>query len=89
MSEKMDQLREKLLSLQTAILEANPRMPLLLRDIHHMMAQDPHCVTVLTPEEISIVTSGLAKQTNTVITAKAIKSAGTKKAASKIGLMDL
>jgi hypothetical protein len=84
----IEQLREKVLSLQTALLEANPTMPVLLREIHQNLKQDEEIVTILSEEEIGIIVQGLMKQTNTVILASVAKK-GTGKALKKTTLEDI
>lgn len=81
-------IREKLASLEEALLSNTPTMPTLLRDIHRQLKQDPEVVTLLSEEECSILVRGLKKQTATSIATKAIKS-GTKKAMSKMTVSDL
>lgn len=83
-----EQLQEKVLSLQTALLEAHPRMPVLLKEIHTQLKTDPEIVTLLTEEEIGIIVSGLMKQTQTTILAAVMKK-GTGKSLKKTTLADL
>lgn len=80
-------VREKILTLQQQLLDANPRMPGLLQEIHNNLREDPEIVTLLPePEIIAIVVAGLKKVTATEITAAAIKGAGKKKT---VGLDDI
>lgn len=67
------QVREKLAQLEEALLAGTPNMPTLLRDIHTNLKADPDVITILSPEEVSILVNGLKKQTNTEIAIKAIK----------------
>ena len=83
MSDQAFQIKEKLASLEAALLEKTPGMPTLLRDIHSHLKKDPDLVTLLSEEECNILVSGLKKQTATEIATAAIKS-GTKKAQSKM-----
>lgn len=83
-----EQLSEKVLSLQTALLTAHPSMPVLLREIHMNLKQDEEIVTLLSEEEIGIIVQGLARQTQTVIMATVIKK-GTGKSLKKTTLADL
>ena len=73
-----DQLREQIMQLQSALVASNPVMPTMLRTIHKALAADKDIVTLLTPEEIGIVVSGLMKQTNTIIAAGIVKGSGKK-----------
>ena len=73
-----EQVREKLASLEQALLDGTPNMPTLLRDIHRQLKKDPDVVTILSDKECSILVRGLKKQTNTEITASVIKKAPTK-----------
>lgn len=78
------ELREKVLQLQSAILERHPRMPVLLREIHTALRAQPENVTLSSEEEINIIVEGLKIQTGVEFAASAIKGAGTKSAISKI-----
>ncbi len=80
------QLQEKIQSLQDAILSTHPSMPILLRDIHKILKEDPAIVTVLQEEEIATLVSGLKIQTKTSITEAALKK---KTPLKNIGLADL
>jgi len=79
-----DQLREKVLSLSTMILEKHPKMPTLLREIHTTIRQYPEQVTLLSEEEIGIIVSGLTVQTNATFASAATKPAAAKSLAAKI-----
>ena len=83
-----EQLSEKIQSLQSALLENNPRMPVLLRDIHKLLKEDPEVVTLPDEDEIAIIISGLKRQTMTEIATTAAKSS-PRKAIKNIGLADL
>jgi len=80
-------IRMQIASLQEAILAAHPRMPMLLKDIHKVLAADPENVTLLSEEDIGIIVSGLKKQTATVITAAALS--GKKASLKNTQLADL
>jgi len=82
------EVREKLASLEAALLSGTPDMPSLLRDIHRTLKADPDVVTILSEEECSILVRGLKKQTATEIATKAVKKGG-KKAMSKMTVGDL
>jgi len=75
--------RMKLAEMETALLASHPKLPTLLRDIHNAIKNDPEQVTLLTPTEISLIVSGLSRQTQTEL---AVSSSKTKK---KIDLSDL
>ena len=79
-------LQEKIQSLQDAILNTHPRLPIILRDIHTMLKNDPAIVTLMSEEEISILVNGLKQQTKISIT----ESAAKKKVSLKgVSLADL
>ena len=82
------EIKEKLASLEAALLEAQPNLATLLRDIHRKLKADPDLVTILTEEECSILVRGLKKQTSTEIAGSAIKKS-PKKAISKVTIDDL
>lgn len=84
----IEQLQEKVGSLQEALLSAHPSMPVLLRDIHNHLKADPDVVTILSEEEIGIIVSGLQKVTQTKILDSIVKK-GTGKALKKTTLADL
>ena len=83
-----EQLKEKVLTLQAQLLEANPNLPTLLRTIHNQLRADSSLVTVLDEEEIGIIVSGLAKQQMTVI-ATSISKGNKGKSLKQIDLADL
>jgi hypothetical protein len=78
------ELKEKVGQLSTAILEKHPKMPTLLREIHTTIRQYPEQVTLLTEEEISVIVSGLAVQTNVAFAQSATKPAAAKSVTAKI-----
>lgn len=82
-----DQVREKILSLQTALLENNSRMPVLLKEIHTQLKADPEVVTLLEPDEIAVIVNGLKKQTQTELATATAKS--KTKSIKSIGVLDL
>jgi hypothetical protein len=63
----------KIAELTELIHTAHPRMPVLLQDIHKILKADPDNVTLLSDEDIGVITSGLALHTKTEITAAVIK----------------
>lgn len=78
----------KIAELQTAVQQSLPNMPTLLRDIHSNLKQDPEIVTLLTSEQVSIIVSGLSKQTQTTITTS-ILSGSKGKSLKKISVDDI
>lgn len=80
------ELKEKVAKLEEQLLASHPQMPLLLREIHGILRDDPENVTLLTEEEIGIIVSGLKKHTQTEIIAKVTTS---KKSVKKTTLDDL
>lgn len=83
-----EQIQEKLLSLQEAIATANPRMPVLLQEIHRAVKNDPACVTVLSEDELAILVLGLKTHTAVSIVTTAPKAAA-KRSLSKVTTDDL
>lgn len=77
-------VKEKLAALQTALLSAHPTMPGLLREIHSKLMLDKAIVTLMSEEEIQLVVSGLARQTNMEIAASFVAKKGSKKSSAKI-----
>jgi hypothetical protein len=78
----------KIAELYTSVQATLPNMPTLLRDIHSNLKSDPELVTLLTPEQVSIIVSGLSKQTQTTITTSILS--GTKgKSLKKISVDDI
>lgn len=91
-SPKYIEIQLKLADLQSALLEKNPQMPLLLRDIHSQLKQNPEVVTLMTEEEIAVVIAGLSQQTLTHLsgsTLKSAKSASGKASLKKVSTDDL
>jgi hypothetical protein len=82
-----EQVTEKILSLQSALLSQHPQLPILLREIHTTLKENPDCVTLLTDEEVGVIVNGLKKQTATEIATVALKS--KTKSLKTIGLEDL
>lgn len=82
-----EQLKESVLSLQAALLNAHPTMPTLLQAIHRQLKADPTLCTVLSEGEIGVIVSGLKKQTLTTIATSTIKSKA--KSIKSIGVGDL
>lgn len=82
-----EQIKEKIASLQSALLSQHPTMPQLLREIHSTLKANPDCVTLLEEEEIGVIVNGLKRQTATEIATATLKS--PKKSIKSIGLADL
>ena len=78
----------KISELYESIQKTLPSMPTLLRDIHSNLKQDPEIVTLLSPEQVSIIVSGLSKQTQTTITTS-ILSGSKGKSLKKISVDDI
>lgn len=78
MSDQAFEVREKLASLETALLEGTPGMAGLLREIHGNLKKDPDIATLLSEEECSILVRGLLKQTSVSIATGVVKKKGGK-----------
>jgi ribosomal protein L6P/L9E len=78
----------KISELDESLKLSTPNMPTLLREIHQTLKQDPENVTLLTPEEVAIIISGLSKQTSTQITTS-ILSGAKGKSLKKLSLDDI
>lgn len=75
-SDSLILIREKIGSLQSALLERHPRMPTLLQEIHTALRAQPENVTLLPEEDIAVIISGLQQQTNTFLAEAVTKSKG-------------
>ena len=64
--------------MESALLTADPKFKLILRDVHRTLGKDPELVTQMTEEEISLVVRGLVVFANAEIVepakAKAVKA---------------
>jgi len=78
----------KINELQIAVQATLPNMPALLRDIHQNLRNDPEIVTLLDASQISIIVSGLSKQTQTTITTQVLSGAKGK-SLKKISVDDI
>ena len=78
----------KIAELAAAVQATLPNMPTLLREIHSNLKTDPEIVTLLSPEQVSIIVSGLSKQTQTTITTS-ILSGSKGKSLKKISVDDI
>ncbi len=84
MSDSFIQVREKILSLQTALLERHPRMPILLQEIHAALKAQPENVTLLPEEEICILVKGLQQQTGVFLAESTVKKKSSSGIQAKI-----
>lgn len=73
MSDSLIQVKEKILSLEKAMLERHPRMPILLQEIHAALKAQPENVTLLPEEEICIFVKGLQHQTGVFLAESVVK----------------
>lgn len=71
--EQTYELKEKVASLESMLINAHPEMPLLLRKIHTQLQGDPELVTLLTEEEIGLIVRGLSVQMKVEINAVPVK----------------
>ena len=69
-----EQIREKILALDSALESQHPTMPSLLQEIWKALKANPDCVTLLTEEEIGVIVNGLKRQTATTIATAALKT---------------
>lgn len=83
------ELAEKLESLQAALLADHPRLPLLLRDIHSRLRDDPDTVTMLRPEDRGVIVAALRKHHRVEIMTKPAKSTAAKASLKNITADDL
>ena len=78
----------KISELEESIKAATPGMSSLLRDIHQSLKLDPDQVTILSPEQVSVIVAGLSKQTQTTIVTSIMKQSKGKSLKS-IGMDDV
>jgi hypothetical protein len=64
----VDDIREKIASLQSQLLTAHPLIPTLLRTIRAQLKADPEVVTLLTEPEILVIVNGLQHVTKVKLT---------------------
>ena len=83
-----EQLSEKILSLESALLSKHPHLPILLREIWQTLKANPDCVTLLDDIQVGVIVNGLKKQTAVEIATVALKNTKTKSIKS-MGLADL
>ena len=79
-----EQLSERILSLQSAILSKHPTMPSLLQEIWKALKAQPENVTLMSEEEIAIVVQGLQAQTGVSLAASVSKSAKSPTASAAV-----
>ena len=68
-------LKEKVASLEAALLSKHPTMPILLREVHRNLQQQPENMILLTEDEIRAIVNGLEVQTNTFLAESVGKTA--------------
>jgi DNA polymerase III psi subunit len=81
---EMDQLREKVASLEAIILTKHPTLPSLLSQILQALQQQPEQVLLLSPEEISQVVAGIEIHKGVFLAASVTKPAAQKTGIAKI-----
>lgn len=81
-----DEVKMKFAALDECIKAAHPTLPILLKEIHTLLKNDPAIVTLLSEEEIAIVVEGLKKQTKVEISSAALKK---KTSLKSVSLADL
>lgn len=82
-----EQVKERILALEDALLNELPEMPMILATIHKNLNQQPQLVQSLSDEDIRTVTTGLSTYTNTqIVTKKATKRKPSLKNVSAIDL---
>lgn len=81
-------IKNSISELNDALIQQVPNIAHLLRDIHAQLREDKSVVTILTEEEIGVITLGLRRHTSTEIATTAPKTAA-KKALSRVTTDDL
>ena len=76
------ELKEKVQSLQNALLDRHPRMATLLQEIHKTLKTYPENVTLLEPEEILIIVKGLESQTGVELAKSVVSKSASKSSKS-------
>jgi len=82
-----EQIKEKVLALNTALLSQHPTMPTLLREIWQNLKANPEQATLLEEEDIGVIVNGLKQQTKTEIATTALKT--KTKSIKQLSLADL
>jgi hypothetical protein len=85
---QLDDIREKLATLESHLLSAHPQIPTLLSTIHKQLRNDMEVVTLLEDEEINILVRGLEVVTRTTLEDAVSKSGPKKKSLKSLDLMD-
>lgn len=70
------EFKEKLASLQTALLEKHPKLPVLLREVHQALKKQPENVTLLSEEDMNAIFRALETHSNTFLVDSISKTAG-------------
>ena len=78
--QQIDQVREKLLFMESSLESENPDISGMLRFIHTALRKDPENVTLLSDEEKALVIRGLKYQTRTELAVAVTKKRKPKKA---------
>ena len=81
------QIKEKIESLNQALLSQHPTMSGLLREVWKAVKENPEQATLLSEAEICTIVNGLKKQTATEIATAALKS--KTKSLKSLSLADL
>ena len=87
----LDELLEKLGSLEQALKQQHPAMESLLKTIHKNLSADPELVHLLKPEQRAVIFAGLQQKTKTYIVDETVKSSmsGKSKSLKNVSLDDL
>lgn len=80
MSISYDHIQSRIVLLKEALETENPQLPILLREVHATLKQQPENVTLLSEDEIAIIVAGLSKHTKTHLAGSVLKTAKTKSA---------
>lgn len=74
-----DQITSTMAELEEALESNIPGFANILKKIHQDLAADPDVVTLLTPEQISVVVRGLERHAGIIVTPAKAKKAAAKK----------
>lgn len=87
----IDQLRSKIAALDSTLVKIHPQHKVLLHEIHRAIHADESLVYLVSPEEISKITSGLMELAGQKILEEKVKTAGKKsnKALSQLSIDDI
>jgi len=83
------EIAQKVSALEQALHAKLPNFPILLRDIHKQLSQNPDCVTLLKEEEIGIIIRGLEEFTQVRLITDKVKKAASSPASVKKQLASL